>query len=266
MKRKIRKFLQDIGLYGYLRYSKAFQLYASIFKSSIYKSHQAEILFYQSFLPAHCQLIFDIGANDGHKTAAFICFADKVIACEPDLYNFRLLNIRFRKSAQVKTEQVALADSIGKATLFVHHPGSAVNTLNSRFRAILENDNSTKWPEKITFSSQTQTVTTTTLDNLIQIYGRPDFIKIDTEGYEQWVVKGLSSPVPIITLECLLPEFRDEMISCIDHLEHLSKNNFYNIAVDEKLLFEDYIDKTKLLHWATTATIHHFELVVKMNT
>jgi hypothetical protein len=50
-------------------------------------------------------------------------------------------------------------------------------------------------------STETIEVPVTTLDTLIGIYGRPRLAKIDVEGLEPAVLRGLSNPIETLTLE-----------------------------------------------------------------
>src|SRR5208337_3679088 len=47
--------------------------------------------------------------------------------------------------------------------------------------------------------SEDEPVEIVTLDTLISEYGEPDFIKIDVEGWEQEVLKGLTRPVKALS-------------------------------------------------------------------
>ena len=73
----------------------------------------------------------------------------------------------------------------------------------------------------------------TTLDHLIRDFGVPFYIKVDVEGYEPAVIRGLSRPVPLISFECNLPEFADEAEECIARLVHLSPTARFNYAIEE---------------------------------
>jgi hypothetical protein len=44
-------------------------------------------------------------------------------------------------------------------------------------------------------------VSVTTLDTVIQKHGVPDYIKIDVEGFELEVLRGLSRPISLVSLE-----------------------------------------------------------------
>ena len=49
-------------------------------------------------------------------------------------------------------------------------------------------------------------VAMTTLDELIGEFGCPRFCKVDVEGFETEVFKGLSRPIPIISFEAIRAE------------------------------------------------------------
>jgi hypothetical protein len=70
-----------------------------------------------------------------------------------------------------------------------------------------------------------------TLDQLIATYGKPFFIKIDFEGHEANVLRGLTQPVPFLSFEVNLPQFREDGIQCIALLRGLSPNGAFNYAI-----------------------------------
>lgn len=252
-------------LYEYLKYSTIFYLYEKFLKPEMEERRKREISFYTSFL-TNCSLIFDIGANDGHKTEAFLRIAQKVVCCEPDEKNFRTLEIRFRhQRKRVFLEKVALGSTKKTAEMFIHHPGSAFNTLNEKFKQVTEADDLTKWNEKIQYHANKE-VRLTTLNNLIEKYGYPFFIKIDVEGYELEVIKGLNRPIPFISLECLLPEFSEELKQILVLLIKLDADAQFNIAVHERLLFKKFVSLTEIKNFLTSFDQNHFELIIKMHS
>jgi FkbM family methyltransferase len=264
MKQKIKQLLKRKGWYYYLRYSSLFKIYESILKPEAKFQQKREVEFYRSFLPG-CELVFDIGANDGHKTEAFLEFSKRVICIEPDEENSRLLNIRFRNNKKVTVERVAVSDNSGTATMHIHHAASAFNTLSPKWKQLLENNGEQRWNEDIRFMGTTQ-IQTTTLDELIGRYGSPDFIKIDVEGHEPWVLNGLATAVPFISFESLLPEYKTECLDCIKSILLIDGDARFNIAKDENLLFENFTSVEGIKEWIDqNENANTVEVIVKMN-
>jgi FkbM family methyltransferase len=261
-----RDLLKKLGCYEYFRYSLLFNVYTRLFKRQVIQAHRKEVDFYRSFLPPHSPLIFDIGAYDGHKTAAFLEIANKVVSCEPDKHNFRTLQIRFRNlRSRVIIENKALSDHPGTETYYIHHAGSAFNTLNPKWKHILEADHENRWNEPIRFSEQVN-VSLTTLDQLITQFGKPAFIKIDVEGYELPVLKGLTQKVPFLSFECLLPDCKPELLDCLHHLYQLDSSVVFNAAFDEALLLKKFLTYHDMVRWiAEEAAPGCFEIIARIN-
>jgi len=264
MKKKLKSFLQKNNLYYPLRYSFFFRIYQYLFKPGDIQNEKKETAFYTSFLPPS-DLIFDIGAYDGYKTEAFLLLAKRVVSCEPDQLSFSVLKNRFRnKRKRVFLENKALSDIVSEQTFLIHHAGSAFNTLSNKWKETLEKDNMEKWNEKIKFSKQ-EIIQATTLDSLIEKYGRPGFIKIDVEGYEEHVLKGLSQPVPFLSFEGLFPDGYAELNNCLDRIDSLDDSATYNIAAHEKLLLPGFINRERLIDWLQKNPVMHLEIIAKMN-
>jgi FkbM family methyltransferase len=260
----LKRIIQRTGLYEYFKYSLLFRVYERIFKPRVIAAHKKEVRLYRRIL-GHAGTIFDIGAYDGHKTAAFLEIGERVVACEPDARNFELLRIRFRnKKSRVMLHRTALADRTGNALFFIHHEGSAFNTLNAKWKGLLEGDGRKRWQEEIRFQPGKEVeVSTTTLDELIGLYGMPEFIKIDVEGYEKHVFMGLTQKVPCISFECLLPEFEDDMLTILEKLISFDDRTVFNVVFEEELLFEEFISYPRILEWVKSTELYCFDLVAR---
>jgi FkbM family methyltransferase len=111
---------------------------------------------------------------------------------------------------------------------------------NSRFTKGSKNLN----PNSARWSMKTQ-VQTLTLDKMIVSYGTPDMIKVDVEGYEYEVFKGLTKKQNKICFEWHEEEY-DTLIKISKHLQNLGYNEFGVIGYfDEGNVFEKvtYSDK-----------------------
>lgn len=259
---KLKTMLKKAGLFYWLKFSMLNTLFEYLFKPGKAKAVKKELDFYSTFL-ADCSLVFDIGANDGHKTIVFKKISKKVIACEPDPLNLEILAAKFKNNSSIIIEPFALTDKTGTANFYIQEQGSPLNTINPDFKELLVADNKQRWNTEIEFSNTVLTVNTITLDVLIAKYGVPDFIKIDVEGNEKNVIKGLFSPVPCISFEVLLPEFLDDALESIDKILSLSPNMHFNYAVEEKLMLPLFIDPTSFKEMLKQLTIAHLEIIAK---
>jgi FkbM family methyltransferase len=170
-------------------YRLARNLYQRLLNRDYWRHRQARRALYRTFVTTG-SLVFDIGANRGHLSEAFLELgARTVVAVEP---NAALANhIRRRYGRQIRVENVAVGAESGQAELIMGR--DAGHSTLSR-----------EWLERAPTTDRWEgTVSTevTTLDALIKKYGRPDFVKIDVEAYEAEVLSGLSVPLPALCFE-----------------------------------------------------------------
>lgn len=234
LKLHIQDVLKRVGLYQRLKASPVYDLYWSVADPSIVERVQNELDFYRDLLhgfPSNA-LIFDVGANDGIKTDVFLKLGARVVAVEPDQTNQEILRQKFlmyRLSPQpLVIVGKALSDKEAVETMWIEKPGSAKNTLSKKWVETLKRDDQ-RFNEHLEFGQQT-TVETTTLDNLIAAHGSPFFIKIDVEGHEPSVLRGLHSAVPYLSFEVNLPEFASEGRECVEILSRLAPTGKFNYA------------------------------------
>lgn len=195
-----------------------------------------EVKFYKKTLKGFRSgnVIFDVGANHGHKTDIFLRLGAKVVSVDPDETNQEALRGRFLKyrlrPKRVNVEGKAVSDATTIKTMWIEAPGSAKNTLNGKWVDVLRNDEK-RFGRRTDFPSQ-RTVETTTLEELMTTYGIPFFIKIDVEGHEVHVLRGLNRPVPYLSFEVNLPEFRLEGLECVKTLSQIAIGGHFNYTID----------------------------------
>ena len=236
LKSRLQALLVSIGLYQRLKASLVYTMYWRIADPGLVADAKKEASFYRGLLKGlHAgDLIIDVGANEGFKTATFLGLGAAVIAVEPDSKNQEILKGRFLslrlKAKPVTIVRAAVSEKAGVETMWVDEPGSAKNTLSEKWVETLRHDQK-RFGEALTFGQRVD-VPTTTLDALISRYGRPFYIKIDVEGAEPKVLRGLNSAVPFISFEVNLPEFRREGLECVELLQRLAVGGRFNYAAD----------------------------------
>ena len=223
-------------MYHRAKSSALYDCYWWVVDKRIIQQRRREVEFYRQLLTGYQpgDMIFDIGANHGSKTEIFLKLGAKVVALEPDELNQEILRHRFleyrfaKKPVVIVTKAVSDRESV--ETIWIDAPGSAKNSLSREWVETLRQDKE-RFGETLKFS-QKRMVETVTLEQLIEAYGVPFFIKIDVEGYEVNVLRGLRRRIPFVSFELNLPEFLPEGLECLELLENLASDGCFNFAGD----------------------------------
>jgi FkbM family methyltransferase len=186
------------------------------------------LAFYSQFITPGC-LCFDVGANKGNRTGLFLHLGARVISIEPQQKCFALLQKKF-KNKNVVLLQKALGDTPGKKEMMVSSADTISSLSEDWVKAVQKSGRFSdfSWDRR-------STVEITTLDELIGTFGLPAFIKIDVEGYEYQVVRGLTKKVNCISIE-FTPEYHQGTIDSIKHLAGIGEIHL-NFSREETMRF-----------------------------
>jgi FkbM family methyltransferase len=190
--------------------------------------------FYASFV-YNGDLVFDVGAHVGRYAEIFTDLGAKVVAIEPNPRCCEQL-ARLAKIRDIQVESCAAGDAPGKLKLRICQD-SVISTVADAWyegarKSSIHRD--AQWLETVD-------VDVLTLDQLANRYGIPTFVKIDAEGYDAHVLRGMSFRPRALSFEYnrLLPEVA---VHCLE-TPALSTGYLFNFSrgLDLKLVSDDWI-------------------------
>lgn len=140
------------------------------------------------------KLLIDVGANKGLYTDELIALYpnSEIHLFEPSTFNFNLLKDKFSNRSNIYLNKLALSNFQGNVKLYAPEPGSGMGSLVQRN---LEH-----------FNIQSNSQEDVGVDifenywNKTLHCGKIDFLKIDVEGFELDVLKGLGDSINFIKI------------------------------------------------------------------
>lgn len=202
-----------------------------------YKFQRQAKKFYSQFL-GQGGLCFDVGANIGNQTDIFLALGSSVICIEPQPKCVSKLTEKYEQNSQVIVVAKGVAAQPDILSLSLCESASTIATFSEEWKT--GRFRNYRW-------ESTVDVPVTTLDALIQEFGVPVFCKIDVEGFEYQVLKGLSSTIPALSFE-FTKEFIDNAKLCVDYLRSIGSAEF-NFALGESmtLVLSEWVDANAVL-------------------
>ena len=190
-------------------------------------------------------LVFDVGAHTGFKTIEYLKLGAKVVCFEPNYIAAIELFQKFGGNPNVFIEVMGLYD---KETALKFHPG--ILTAESTFSEIVFGGRQGIW-------NSPKLVHVSTLGRMFEVWGKPAFIKIDTEGFETFVISGMPTAVPALSFEFNPnPPYDESYEACVGMLVNMGYTNFnyvVNYTVDgvgiesDEYRFDNWVDYKTVL-------------------
>jgi FkbM family methyltransferase len=188
-------------------------------------------------------LCFDIGANIGEVAQVMLELGARVISVEP------------QSDTKFVPVPKAVGSQSGTGKLLVCEK-SVCTTMSPDYVAAVTQ--SGRLPSDEFHWTEEREVPVTTVDELIQTYGVPAFLKIDVEGLEAEVIRGCSQKLNLVSLE-FTPERLQPALDCVAMLEKLGEVEFnYAVESEWKLRLPGWVTGREL---ATELKNGHFRIV-----
>jgi len=186
-------------------------------------------------------LVFDVGAHEGLLTFAFADLGCRVIAVEPQAECAAAINSR-AGGTEVTVLEVAIGAEVGETELFLSPNTTLASTAPEWMETMVERAGvpPTVW-------RASTRVPVRTLDDLIDEFGTPHYIKLDVEGSEPRALAGLSRAVALLSFETH-GQAIDNARAVVARVRELGLYEF-NISPGEfqELTMRDWCDSEDLL-------------------
>lgn len=206
---------------------KRIKLLREYFTPRKIRRYRKTLQFYSQFKKKG-DLCFDVGANIGNRTKTFLALGAKVVCIEPQETCLKELYKLFGNNNNVIILSEAIGEREGYGELAICEEEHTISTMSSKWKTEGRFAQNYKW-------TKTQHVHITTLDALIKLYGVPSFCKIDVEGLEEPVLRGLTKPIRFISFE-FTKEFTEDLKNCMNHLLSIGRVEF-NCSIGESMEF-----------------------------
>lgn len=219
----LKKILQNI--LGELNYQKLERVKKFIFPTLYDKEQQKyfknQVEFYSHFIKPN-DLCFDIGGNVGLKSKIFLQLGARVVTVEPQASCVAILKKEIGDKATIVAKGIG---GVNEVKDFYISNNTQLSSFASDWVDNLKEDRF-----KGSDITKVEKIEIVTLDSLIKEYGNPDFVKIDVEGFELEVLKGLTGKFNFLSFEYAVPEKLQNVVDCLNCINDKYQNLTCNYA------------------------------------
>ena len=232
------KILRALRLYNIV--------YSAVLVISNILSRRKLLKFYSQFINKG-DLCFDVGANIGNRTRVFLELGATVVAVEPQDNCMQKLLKKYKDNKKVFLVHKALGAEEGKGNLILSN-SHTVSTMSEEWIDSVRNSDMFFTSTSAFQWNGNATVSVTTLDKLIEEYGNPAICKVDVEGFEYQVIKGLSRSINMISFEFTpTPKLINSTIESVRHLSDIGNVQFnYSFGESMVLALAEWVDTGKI--------------------
>jgi FkbM family methyltransferase len=220
--------------------SKVFGLVSKVRNGTIYKVRKKVFHFYNEMLKDYpVGTIIDVGASIGNLTYYFLKLRYRVFSIEASPKRFKVLSARFNSYSKFNALNSIVSDEKGIIDFYENSHNGGFSSINRKWVKITE--------EKFAAPSILMQLPSNTLNDIIRPYKDIVYLKIDVEGAEELVLSTLTTPIPIISIEANLPDYRDETLRCIEKINFISSDYQYNYAINYKLVENNWMNYNEIM-------------------
>jgi FkbM family methyltransferase len=241
---KLKKYISR-RLSGTRAFFSLREIYQKVFNRSWAERSAARRNFYRQFIKREA-LVFDVGANVGEYSHTFLQLGARVVALEPNPECYGQLRAQGNQHRLTVCCE-AIGEREGGASLFIgDHSGHSTVSEEWMGKAAT-NDPGCQWSNVIKTHMST-------LDRVREKHGTPEFIKIDVEGHEASVLRGMSFKPSALSFE--FHAYSSELTKECLLLPIFDSKCQFNIVLDDtwRFVWSEWRDKQAVFAYTSNLT------------